>query len=60
MLFFLIAYLLWIGGVNVGGGGNTFFKVGGRGGEGFLKVETKVPEEDFSNSIAWSLSESRP
>ena len=28
----------------------------GGGGEGFFKVETKVPEEDFSSSIAWSLN----
>ena len=60
--------MLWVGGVNVeGGGGNYFFKVDGGGdkaffqvkeggGEGFFKVETKVPEEDFSSSIAWSLT----
>ena len=65
MLFFCITNLLWVGGVNVEGGaihfsrwmegGRSFFLGEGRGGEGFFKVETKVPEEDFSNSIAWSL-----
>ena len=36
-------------------GGRSIFSGEWRGGEGFFKVETKVPEEDFSNSIAWSL-----
>ena len=31
-------------------------KLKGGGGEVSLKVEFKIPEEDFSNSIAWSLS----
>ena len=40
----------------VGGEDEAFFQVnGGGGGETFFKVETKVREEDFSNSIAWSL-----
>ena len=38
-----------------GGGDEAFFQVKGGGGEGFFKVEMKVLEEDFSNSIAWSL-----
>ena len=65
-LFSWITYLLWIGGINVEGGGQYIFQAGWRGdkaffrwreggGEGFFKVETKVPEEYFSNSIAWSL-----
>ena len=37
-------------------GDEAFFQVNGGGGEGFFKVETKVPEEDFSSSIAWSLT----
>ena len=39
-----------------GGGGRSFFPDESEGrGEAFFKVEMKVLEEDFSNSIAWSL-----
>ena len=37
-------------------GGRRIFEAQGRGGEVSLKVEFKIPEEDFSNIIAWSLS----
>ena len=60
--FGLVALMLRGGNTffKVGGGGDeAFFQVNGGGGAGFFKVETKVPEEHFSNSIAWSLSRSK-
>ena len=38
-------------------GGEAFLKLSGGGGKGFLKPEKIIPEQDFSSSIAWSLTE---
>ena len=38
-----------------GGGWQAIFEAPRRGGIGFLKVKSSIPEIDFCDSIAWSL-----
>ena len=65
-ILYMPNYILYIKGhqlnhfYGVGRGeGEAFFKVWGVGGVAFLKTEMIIPEEEFSASIAWSLTSLR-